>query len=471
MFKKNIAFSTATAFFQLYNGSVILILLIKILDIHEFGEVAFGISLSGIISTFGEFGFSLMAIRDIPQKKFKLSSYVYNVLSQKTILNIIVLIFGFIYLFLFYKNQVNFNVKLVFLINGIILSFCGYFTALLQSINKFKSETRAVFITSILLTILVFSLTKFTMPLIYFSFFFILINFIKLILLIYSSQKMLFLKTQKIEKNIQIYLSKNAWSFGLHFIMGVLYFSIDAQIIYKILGNEQLAIYNSAFRIASISLIFTNILMQVFQPYLASIILEKRQKFDKLVILLLNSFLFIICSFSVIVLLFNKTLILFLYKKQYLSASFLLLPLLIMCILRGIALVYGMLLTLSDNQLYRVKAIFISLVINVVSNFFLIPIFGIKGAAFSTLITHLVLAGAYIYIVQKQNSFFYVNKYSFFILIFTLVSILLIFIINNVLITSLLLLLFSIAISGLFHKNIKIALDVFLKSKSLETLI
>ena len=72
---------------QLYSGSIVIILLAKLLEIEEFGDFAYGVSLSGIISTCAEFGFSLMTLRDVPQKRYEQQPYVINVLFQKTIIS------------------------------------------------------------------------------------------------------------------------------------------------------------------------------------------------------------------------------------------------------------------------------------------------------------------------------------------------------------------------------------------------
>ena len=59
--------------------------------------------MSGIMTVISEFGFSLMAQKDIPQKVFFLNKYVFNTLIQKCIFSFFTLCIGFIYLF--YDNH------------------------------------------------------------------------------------------------------------------------------------------------------------------------------------------------------------------------------------------------------------------------------------------------------------------------------------------------------------------------------
>ena len=68
--KKSILFSLISVFLQVYTGSIVLMFLAKLLKLSNFGELSFGIALSGIIATCADFGLSLMTIRDLPQNKF-----------------------------------------------------------------------------------------------------------------------------------------------------------------------------------------------------------------------------------------------------------------------------------------------------------------------------------------------------------------------------------------------------------------
>lgn len=457
MLKRNIGFSTISAMLQLYNGSIVLILLVKLMDVEHYGEIAFGISLAGIISTFGEFGFSLMTTRDIPQKKFENSAYVSNVIIQKAIINFLVLIGGLVYLFVFYSGKEFFHIKILFLLDGLILSFSSYFVAFLQSVNRFRYETEAALLNAILLSITLLFYKLFNLSFGLVCILFVSVYFFRLLWLIIRSKQMLTLKSPFFDRGIQKYLLKTSWSFGLHYIMGVLYFSIDAQIIYSFLGNERLALYNAAFRIVSIALIFANILMQVFLPYLSSISNTQKKKFKIIVVILLNSLLFLTCSFAVFVLLFDHSIILILYKSQYNSVTTLFLPLLAMCILRGVALVFGMLLTISDNQMFRVKAIFISLIISISANLYLIPHFGIMGAALASLLTHLFLAGAYIFFVKKLYHSFFINRYSFLLLGSSICVALLIKIFNNTPFLIVSVILIGLMIMSVMYKKILMA--------------
>ena len=144
-----------SVFLQVYTGSIVLIFLAKLLNLSNFGELSFGIALSGIIATCGDFGYSLMTIRDLPQNRFVTREYISNVLIQKHIINIAVFLLGFFYIFIFFSSGNYFWIKVLFLVDGIILSYTAYLVALFQATSKFKTEAYSVIIGAFFLTIIV----------------------------------------------------------------------------------------------------------------------------------------------------------------------------------------------------------------------------------------------------------------------------------------------------------------------------
>ena len=405
------AYSSASTLLQLYSGSIVIILLAKLLEIEEFGDFAYGVSLSGIISTCAEFGFSLMTLRDVPQKRYEQQPYVINVLFQKTIISIVVFLLGVIYLHIFIgSGSKGFWIKILFLIDGVVLSYCAYFIALLQSVGRFNHETRATFVNAVLLSLMILLLVYMHVPFPVICIFFVLTHFTRLLLLLNGVGKFISFKSPVLDATIQKYLLKNSWSFGLHFVLGTLYFTIDAQIIYLLLGNAQLALYDAAFRIVTIVLLITNVIMQVFLPYLSAKFTTRDDHFDRIVILLLNLLLFIGYYFALFVCVFEKQIILLVYQEKYLGLAPLFVPLLLVCVLRSVAGLYGTLLTLSHNQITRVKAVLGSLLVSAVANGLLIPRYGIKGAALASLITHTFLVTVYIISTKKVYSNHYISR-------------------------------------------------------------
>lgn len=417
--KKSILFSLISVFLQVYTGSFVLMFLAKLLKLSNFGELSFGIALSGIIATCADFGLSLMTIRDLPQNRFISEEYLSNVFTQKLIISIVVLFLGYLYIQVFFSSENYFWIKLLFLIDGIILSYSGYLVAFFQATNKFKTEAYSVILGAVSLTIIVLShyILKFSFEIL--CLFFVFSHLVKLIWLLVSSKQVNSIKKLTYNKKIQNYLFKNSWSFGLHYIIGVFYFSVDTQIIAKILGINQLALYSSAFRVITAILLFSNIISQVFLPYLSSRYKQIDNQFKEIVQQLI--LVVFCCTYFIgtVMIIFREEVMSLLYKVEYIGSAILFMPLLFMCLLRGMAGIFGILLTISNHQENRVKAIIASLIISFASNYILIPIYKIQGAAFASMLTHMVLLISYIFYVYRIYNTTFMNKKLILIFIFT----------------------------------------------------
>lgn len=422
---KNIFWSSIAAGLQIYTGGVIFIIMAKMMSIHNFGLLSFGFSFGTLLATCLDFGHSLMIMKDYLRKQFKPDSYVLNSMAQKAIL---VLFFGvvfFLVLNTFYELEwVAIGNK--FLIFAVLSSYVIYLQAILRVKNKFKLSALSITLYAILISIVV---------LLYYFDKLTILNFVtcmiyaKLIQLILS----IVLCRDIFHKNwynhtIQKYLVKNSWSYGAHFIFGTFYFTIDTQIIALLLEPKDVALYQSIFRIIYIFLIVSDVATTVLLPYLASKY-TKEEKIDELSTNILYLLLIIGGGLFLILTSFYKEIIDILYSNDYRLAYPLVIPLSFVILLRTASSIYGSLLTISNNQINRVKVVFISMLTSIVLNFLLIPVFGIVVAAWISVVVHLIIFFGYYYYSKKE--FLGINFMTFeniCILVFTLF----VFILSNI---------------------------------------
>ena len=141
----NIFLSISSYGIKLISTVLIYIVFANILIVSDYGLLIFGISFSGIMIVISEFGFSLMAQKDIPQKSFDLNIYVFNSLIQKIYFSIISFLIGFLYLYLIVDSS-NFFVGLIFLLNAIVTAYVMYFISVFKAKNFFRIELKSSFI-------------------------------------------------------------------------------------------------------------------------------------------------------------------------------------------------------------------------------------------------------------------------------------------------------------------------------------
>ncbi len=390
---KNIGLSLFTFLSRIVSGSVIYIILARLMSLEDFGLLSFGVSLAGLLSVIAEFGFSLMAQRDIPQDRFSFSDYVINTLIQKVGFSILSLIGGLVYLLLLYSGN-NLTIGIIFVVNAIITSNTTYFFAIFRAKNMFKIESWLALFYTASLIILVIIYYLFKLDVLFIAYGLLLVRFLQLIVLtsIYGSK---FKFKIQINKEIQRYLFINSFSFGAHYIIGIFYLLIDTQLIAYYVGNEALALYSAFFKIILLLLIFTDLFNNVFLPYLAKLFPKDLFKFKMEALLINKAIASIGILLFVFINLFSNDIVTLLYSEKYSASISLTIPLSFVLLFRVFSVVYAVLLTISNHQNIRVLIVFVTLVVNLILNFFIIPEFGYVGASYVSMFTHFVLFTLY----------------------------------------------------------------------------
>jgi O-antigen/teichoic acid export membrane protein len=205
------------------------------------------------------------------------------------------------------------------------------------------------------------------------------------------------------------YALKISIPFIPHTIGMIVLTQLDRIMIIKLIGSSAAGLYSFGFSYASIIALFSNSISQAFQPWLYEN--YKNNKIEQIKIATNN----ITLGLSIIMI-FLITLgpeaIKILGPKDFWNAKYVIMPIVIGSFFQYLAATY------STIQLYHKKTVFIPIgtilaaSINIGLNFFLIPKFGFKGAAFSTLISFLIQALFHMIIYKRiTNKIIYDDKY------------------------------------------------------------
>ena len=388
---KNIIWSLLTSMLQLYTGSVVFIVLAKLMSVEDFGILSFGFSLSALAVIVADFGFSLMILKDYPQRESGNSSYLSNSIVAKGVLASGTIGLFFVYLYFFYDGD-WLKVGALYVLFAGVASFVIYLQALLKAQNRFNGHTESTIVYAIAVTLSI---------VVYWQFQIDLFQLVVCLLLSKVAQLLWTIKLCRASFSAFSYapklasgLIKGSWSFGLFSILGIFYFMADTQIISLYLGAKEVALYQSVFRIIFILLVISDIVSNVLLPYLSF----KFYKKDNIAELVSRIFLYLLimgCSMFLVLTTFKTQILGFLYTPEYQEARSLVLPFSIVVVLRTVSSLLGNILTVSNRQVYRVITVSVSLVVSLVLNFILIPRLGILAAAWVSVLVHLVLFGMY----------------------------------------------------------------------------
>lgn len=395
---KNIFWSVVTSLLQLYTGSIVFIVLSKMMSVEDFGILSFGFALSALAIIVADFGFSLMVIKDYPQRESGHANYVSNGIIAKVFLAASAAFLFLIYLTAFYDGD-WFKVGALYIVFATVASFVIYLQAVLKAQNRFQKFTETTIIYAVAATISV---------LVYWQ---LQISLFQLVLLLLISKTVQLIWTFAICKSsfsgfsyngkLVKKLIKDSWSFGLHTILGIFYFMVDTQIISLYLGAKEVALYQSVFRIIFILLVLSDVVSNVLLPYL-SYKFYKKEDLSELVSKIFLFLLIIGCSLFLLFTSFKVEILTLLYTPEYQEAAILVLPLSIVVILRTVSSLLGNILTVSDKQVYRVITVSVSLAVSLLLNFILIPKYGILAAAWVSVLVHLILFSLYFIYSRRE---------------------------------------------------------------------
>ncbi len=375
---------------------MVYIVLARLLKVADFGLLSFAVTFSGIIIIISEFGLSIMAQRDIPQNNFPLTGYIINSLILKITYSVLASILGLVYLLLFYSGD-NVYIGVIFIIIAVFTANINYFFSIFRALNRFKIESYSSVLYAVAVTGLIGCFYFLNEDVFFISFGFLIIRFIQMGYLSFLCYKTLSLNAWKRDFKMLKSLGKKSIPYGLHQLVGVLYITIDSQLIAYFNGNESLGLYQAFFRIILILLFASDLLNNVFLPYLSFHFGKSFRRYKKIayninrIVILLGLFLFVFIN------MFSFFIVDLIYPQEYKPILVLSLPLSLVMLCRILTSVYGISLTVSGNQKQRLIIVIVSLFVNLSFNLYFIPIYGIIGAAYVSLLTHLVLLIMYVF--------------------------------------------------------------------------
>jgi O-antigen/teichoic acid export membrane protein len=390
-FKKYFANTTwmfIEKFFRLLVGFFVGIYVVRYLGPDNFGLFSYALSFAGLFAAISTLGLDSIVVRELvitPEKRDEILGSVFNLRIWGAILSIIlvtitVLIYG----------EASFTIILILIFSSINLFQClnvveYYFQARVESKFNVYVQSASMLIAAILKVILVLTQS----PLIYF----VIVHALESIILsvgyvvVYRKNNLSLFKwyfNKQIAKNF----IKDAWPLVLSGVVISIYMKIDQVMIKNMLNTTEVGFYAAAVKLSE-SWYF--IPMAICTSLFPAIINAKQvsetvylNRIQKLYDLLAA----ISIGIALVVTFFSEYIITIIFGIKYLPSA----SVLTIYIWAGVPVFLGVASSqylinenLTKLAFYRT---FIGMIINVILNIFLIPVYGINGAALATLVSY-----------------------------------------------------------------------------------
>lgn len=387
----NFAWLSGDKLIKLVLGLIVGIWVARYLEPVNFGILTFWLTLLGFFEVFASFGTQNVVVKKLVEENNK-DQILIGAIALRLILSISAAIaFGITSLFF---NSMDVGNTQLFLIFILFFRFSEIFKYFFESAVQSKytawSESIALTISGCLKIILILLSENLDL-------FFIVAVFeasLILILLVYFAKKNFpetkFLDFKKFRLNQTYHLIKESLPFFLASLTVLLYMKIDQIMVGIFLDPIELGYYAVAVKITEVWYFVPLALISSFFPRLIKSFLEI-DAFKKLISNLFFSLFWISMLASVLTLFLSEKLIVLLFGTPYLPSAGLLNLYIFSGVLVGLSTLsdrWYQLNNLSDFVFYKSLC---GALINIALNYFLIKLFGVWGAAISTVLTLFIL--------------------------------------------------------------------------------
>ena len=354
----------------------------------DFGKLSFALAFTLILGVFCDFGIKTWMIREVVRNKTQLDLYVFNILFIKSLLA-----FGTFILISFIIHSLNYSkdvIALVYFLGGavIINSFTQTGNFLFRAFERMEFEAivnlfgRAMF--------LIFTLIAVSMDL---NIFYISGSFLVTNLLACSLCWFIFLsRFTLIRFTVNIDLSKKIIKASIPFVLmeifTEIYFRADAVMLSLMKGDKYVGYYNTAYQfLEGILKMLPLSLMGALFPALAYAFISSEKEFKLLFTKGLRVLIMIGIPLTVGIYILADKFIFFFYGEEYVPSIFVLKVLSLALPFIFINSLLGTSLCTINRQILWTTACGVGMVINILLNFILIPLFAERGAAIATVVT------------------------------------------------------------------------------------
>ena len=420
-FIKNYQKLIETSFFSLFSRILIIlmsfiltILLARFYGPEEFGKYSYYMALYSIFLMI-----SALGLNEIVVKKFIKTKNI-EFIKQTFIIRILIVSLLLLISIFFIINNIESKNEKIFA-SLIIGSLIFYPFSSLDLYMQSNSYIKQIVFSELISSLIGFFIKLFILfigkNIIYISIIIFIENFLWATLRIIFFNKKHKLKSKKIKDFIKIdtiknsfYLINDSWQILLSSFLITVYMKVDLIIIKLLMGEYSVGIYSVAAKFSESWSFISNTLMLIFFPILANSINNKK-KYNKIysrVTIILSFISFLIIIFTI---LFGNKIINILYGNEYLESVNILKIHIFSIFFIFIGLLLNRHLILRNKKKEILFATLIGAVFNIILNFILIPIIGLKGPALASVASY-AISGFLIYslIPNTKEDFNLQNK-------------------------------------------------------------
>ncbi|MES2589842.1 MAG: oligosaccharide flippase family protein [Bacteroidota bacterium] len=369
----------------------------NVVGAQEYGIYFSLLNFTYLFNIFLDFGITNFNIKYIAHYPHLAKQYIGKIIPLRFLLLILYITLTLIIAAIFGYNEKQYEILMYLIFNQFLISVILFFRSYFSGLLLLKID--------IILSVLDKFLLIFIMGyLLYFQDFihinvlnFVQVQTITLILTCLIALIFILIKVGlpvlKWNYSFNILIIRKSLPYALLIVLMMFYNRLDSVMLERLTpkGSPETGIYAQAFRLLDAFFMFASLFSSLLFPIFASMLIKK-QKINAL-LESASSVLFSGAITLVVICFLNSDFLMHLiYENELQSSSLVFQYLIISFIPLCVTLIFGTLLTANGNLPFLIKISFIGIVVNIILNWFLIPIFGAFGSAITSLITQSIVA-------------------------------------------------------------------------------
>jgi O-antigen/teichoic acid export membrane protein len=392
---KNFSWMMTENLIKIGLGLSVSIYLTRYLGPYNYGVLTYAVGITGMLSPIATLGIDAILLRNIIQDKNQEKTLLQTARILKFTSAICLTILSVLF-FYFTREDKTVVFIMAFLMIGVSVNSLNVYKEYFISINKMRFIAYSSIISLIISNFFRVGLIISSANLLWFAFAILLANIINVLVLKIYYGKISEFKRKYFSWIIARKLLNDSWPLIFTSFAGVIFIYVDQIIIEFYFDFDKVGVYGSAVRLLLFFTIIPSIISNMIYPKVVELY-EQNQKqhfIKKMVPIYFFHLIFALLLISIFIV-FGRTIILTLYGASFIEAV----PVLQIYSITFLFVFFNpmnnKLLMLENLQKLMLFRNLIGLVFNVILNLTLIPVLGIKGAAFATILSQISIIISY----------------------------------------------------------------------------
>ncbi|EQB8916536.1 flippase [Vibrio fluvialis] len=399
---------------RILSSFLITVLIVKHLGVEQFGSFSLALAILTTLGPLVGLGFDSILFKKFISKEDDTTSLLQVSCFLRLVVAALVIIVCTVINFVSSEPYLYvLNILVLGFIFDSFLAFKDYFLANLK--NKFY--TYSTLVSSVIQLVIVFLLVNDNASIGYFAWSYVIAKAIQSIVLFGAFYKVQGLViSPRWKKSLSLNLLKASYPMMFAASIGLLYSLQDQYFIKYFLGEYELGLYAVGIKFVLILVVLPTLISNVFYPslvskYHAGKYVEYNNQLQAMYLLffILGLILYSFLYFS------SEIIVIKLFGDEFKDSVLIMQIYSLLLVVSFFQSLNNKVLILNDLQSVIFKRATFALIINAVLNFIMIPKFGIKGAAYSTVMSEILVLISYSFRKDTRFIFYHQIKAIFFL--------------------------------------------------------